>query len=136
MIVYTFESHHAMSCGFTSNCFCIESVEAAMKVHHGRWVNVVDDKANWKSVFMGMAIDFSSLLFSQAVDRCYSTACERAAPYTPSRLQIEDEFAPLVDYLIGLGDKAEAHIKQSFRGAGTNDAVVVEMFKQRTKVAS
>lgn len=67
--------------------------------------------------------------FSVEVDGAYSAAVIDAAPFVPSRAQIEAALLPVVQRLVAMPG-AHDYIRASFRGAGSLDSIAISMLKE------
>ena len=69
--------------------------------------------------------------FASCCNRAYDAAAKKAAPFIPSRAQIEEELQPIVDRLESM-DRTEAAdwVNASFRHAGC-EALVLQMWRVR-----
>lgn len=67
--------------------------------------------------------------FAQMIDDAYKAAVIHAAPFVPSRAEVEDRLKSVVDAL-ELMDDPKAFVSASVR-AGHWDSVAIEMFRSR-----
>lgn len=76
--------------------------------------------------------------FAQRVDAGVALANVRAFPFVPSRAEYEDAFSMLVDDLIELKkvdpEMLRQYVRATFRGAGTMDCAVIELFKRKCNI--
>lgn len=72
-----------------------------------------------------------NVTFAQMIDAARVVETE----FTPSRAEVEAKLSPVVAHLVALGPAAAVFVRETYRGAGTLDALCVHLYKVQQTIS-